>query len=80
MISTAVAPGLCKVLEAGALDPYSAKNVQRVIDLAEQVEASIGTDSNKFQVLCCSWWLVQTGGLLTLFGSLDDFEICPHRF
>lgn len=55
MVSTAVAPRLCKMLEAGALDPYSADDVRRMIDLAEQVEASIGTDSNKFQVLCCSW-------------------------
>lgn len=50
MISTAVAPRLCKMLEAGALDPYSARDVRRMIDLAEQVEASIGTDSSKFQV------------------------------
>jgi len=50
MISTAVAPRLCKMLEAGALDPYSARDIRRLIDLAEQVEASIGTDSNKFQV------------------------------
>lgn len=52
MISTAVAPRLCKLLEAGALDPYSAKNIRRMIDFTEQVEASIGTESNKFQVMC----------------------------
>ncbi|KAF8442882.1 nineteen complex-related protein 2-domain-containing protein, partial [Boletus edulis BED1] len=51
MISTAVAPRLCKMLEAGALDPYSARDVRRMIDLAEQVEASIGMDSNKFQMI-----------------------------
>lgn len=53
MISTAVAPRFCKTLEAGAFDAYSARNVRRLIDLAEQIEASIGTDSNKYQVLCC---------------------------
>lgn len=59
MISTAVAPRLCKMLQVGALDPYSARGVRRMIDLAEQVEASVGTDSNKFQVLCCdyNWWI-----------------------
>lgn len=55
MISTAIVPRLCKMLEAGALDPYSASNVQRWMDLADQVEASIGMDSNKFQVLYLLW-------------------------
>ncbi|KAG9315745.1 GCFC-domain-containing protein [Chiua virens] len=50
MISTAVVPRLCKILEA-VLDPYSAKDVRTVIDLAEQVEASIGIDNNKFQIV-----------------------------
>ena len=57
MISTAVAPRVCKMLEAGALDPYSARDARRMIDLAEQVEASIGTDGNKFQV---QWWVLVT--------------------
>ncbi|KAF8551693.1 GCFC-domain-containing protein [Imleria badia] len=51
MISTAVTPRLCKMLEVGALDPYSAMDIRRMIDLAEQVEASVGTDSNKFQMI-----------------------------
>lgn len=62
MISTAVVPRLCKIVEAGALDPYSAKDVRRMVDLAEEVEASVGTESNKFEVLCRSY---AVGGLLT---------------
>ena len=54
MISTVVVPRLCKMVEAGAFDAYSAGDVRRMIDLAEQVEASVETDSNKLQVLCCS--------------------------
>ena len=50
MISTAVVPRLCKVVEGGAFDPYSNKNLRRMVDLAEQVEASVEKDSQKFQV------------------------------
>ena len=50
MITTAVIPRLAKVLEGGAFDAYSEKHVRRVIDLAEEVEASIEPDSIKLQV------------------------------
>jgi GC-rich sequence DNA-binding factor len=50
MISTAVVPRLWKVVEGGAFDPYSTKNLRRMVDLAEQVEASVEKDSQKFQV------------------------------
>ncbi|KAI5121072.1 hypothetical protein M0805_008586 [Coniferiporia weirii] len=49
MISTAVVPRLCKVIRGGAFDPYSAKHVRILIDLAEQVEASASQD--KFEYL-----------------------------
>ncbi|KAL1760388.1 nineteen complex-related protein 2-domain-containing protein [Schizophyllum commune] len=51
MITTAVIPRLAKVLEGGAFDAYSEKHVRRVIDLAEEVEASIEPDSIKLQIL-----------------------------
>ncbi|TRM64154.1 nineteen complex-related protein 2-domain-containing protein [Schizophyllum amplum] len=51
MITTAVIPRLAKVLEGGALDVYSEKHVRRVIDLVEEVEASIERGSPKLQVL-----------------------------
>lgn len=50
MVSTAIIPLICKQLEGGALDVYSRKNVARMIDLAEEVEAGIGEDNAKYQV------------------------------
>ncbi|KAF9013201.1 nineteen complex-related protein 2-domain-containing protein [Cyathus striatus] len=41
MISTAVIPRICKIIEAGALDVYSEKHIHRMVDLAEEVEASV---------------------------------------
>ncbi|KAG1872371.1 GCFC-domain-containing protein [Suillus subalutaceus] len=58
MISTAVVPFICKVVEAGALDSYSALNTRNMINLAEQVEASIGHDNHKFQMLLKSVYSV----------------------
>lgn len=48
MISTTVVPRICKLLEAGAFDPHSIPNIRKMIDTAEQVEASIGSDHHKF--------------------------------
>lgn len=50
MISTAVIPRICKLLESGALDPYSAKDIRTLIDLAEQIELSVGREEQKFSV------------------------------
>jgi GC-rich sequence DNA-binding factor len=50
MISTAIVPRLCKIVEGGAFDPYSTNSLRRMVDLAEQVEASVERDSQKFQV------------------------------
>ena len=48
MLSTVVVPRLCKVIQGGAFDPYSDKHVNRMVDLAEQVEASVGRE--KYEV------------------------------
>ena len=50
MISTAVIPMICKVIEGGALDVYSQKHIVRMIDLAEEIEASLDPGNIKFQV------------------------------
>jgi GC-rich sequence DNA-binding factor len=50
MISTALIPRLCKIVEGGAFDAYSTKGVRRLRDLAEQLEASVEGDGTKFQV------------------------------
>ncbi|EIW80893.1 GCFC-domain-containing protein [Coniophora puteana RWD-64-598 SS2] len=51
MISTAVTPRLCKLIEGGAFDPYSNAAVRKVVDLTEQIEASIGSDHYKYLAL-----------------------------
>lgn len=50
MISTAVIPRICKILEKGGLDPYSAKDVRRLIDLCEEIEVSVPKEHLKFEV------------------------------
>lgn len=50
MISTAVIPRLCKLLEGGGFDPYSARDTRRLTNLAEQVEASVEKDNLKYEV------------------------------
>lgn len=50
MISTAVIPRLCRLLEQGALDPYSATDMRKLIDLAEQIELSVEKNNLKFEV------------------------------
>lgn len=52
MISTAVIPLICKLVDGGALDVYSSKHIRRMVDLAEEVEASVEQGSGKFQVPC----------------------------
>ncbi|KAH9841721.1 nineteen complex-related protein 2-domain-containing protein, partial [Rhodofomes roseus] len=51
MISTAVIPRLCKLLEGGAFDPYSATDVRKLTDLAEQIELSVERSNLKFEML-----------------------------
>ncbi|TFK27623.1 hypothetical protein FA15DRAFT_586077 [Coprinopsis marcescibilis] len=52
MISTAVIPRICRMIEGGALDVYSERHIRRMVDLAEEVEASIDTENHtKFHTL-----------------------------
>lgn len=53
MISTAIIPRFCKLIEGGAFDPYSAEHVRTLADVVEQIEASVQRDDLKFQV--CSY-------------------------
>jgi GC-rich sequence DNA-binding factor len=55
MISQAVIPRLCKIIENGAFDPYSMRHIRRMIDIAEQVEASVEQEGIRFQVCQTSW-------------------------
>jgi hypothetical protein len=49
MISTAVIPRTCATVEGGAFDVYSERHVKRMVDLTEEIEASVGKN-DKFQV------------------------------
>lgn len=51
MVSTAIVPRLCKIIEGGGFNPYSMKDVRTVTDLVEQVEIAVRDTANlKFQV------------------------------
>ncbi len=50
MITTAIIPRICKILEGGALDVYSEKHVKRMVDFTEEVEASVEPNNVKIQV------------------------------
>lgn len=50
MITTTVIPRICALIAGGAFDPYSMKDVRKVIDLAEQIEMSVARGETKFLV------------------------------
>jgi GC-rich sequence DNA-binding factor len=50
-ITTVVLPRLTKLLEGGAFDPFSGKDIRRLVDLAEEVEISVEKGNHKFQVI-----------------------------
>ncbi|THH00183.1 hypothetical protein EW026_g2316 [Hermanssonia centrifuga] len=68
MISTAIIPRICKIVESGAFDPYSAKDVRTLIDLAEQIESSVEKDNLKFQA--------STISTFSLIASQQSFFRC----
>ena len=51
VVSTIVLPRLSKLVEGGALDPYSSKDIRRLLHLAEDIEVSVEKDHHKFQVI-----------------------------
>jgi GC-rich sequence DNA-binding factor len=51
MVSTAIVPRLCKIIETGGFNPYSMRDVRTATDLVEQVEVAVRDTANlKFQV------------------------------
>ncbi|KAJ6462024.1 nineteen complex-related protein 2-domain-containing protein [Mycena vitilis] len=51
MVSTAMIPRICKLVEGGVFDAYSDASVRRIVDLSEEVEASVEPGNAKFLVL-----------------------------
>ncbi|KAI8994209.1 nineteen complex-related protein 2-domain-containing protein [Trametes punicea] len=82
MVSTALIPHFCRLLESGALDPYSATDVRRLVDLAEQVEASgVERQSLKFELLLKSVHAVFAAAVAATEASLAPFlELNQPRF
>lgn len=56
-ITTAVLPRLSKLIEAGALDPFSGKDTRRLVDLTEEIEISVEKSNHKFQVIAVCQFL-----------------------
>ncbi|KAH9179210.1 GCFC-domain-containing protein [Lactarius sanguifluus] len=51
IVSTTVLPRLSKLVEGGAFDPYSSKNIRRLLHLIEEIEVSVEKNHHKFQIL-----------------------------
>ncbi|KEP54034.1 putative GC-rich sequence DNA-binding factor [Rhizoctonia solani 123E] len=51
MTATAIIPRLTRLVQAGALDPYSGKHIKRLRDVVEQIEATVDADSSKLNPL-----------------------------
>ncbi|KAI0373663.1 GCFC-domain-containing protein [Pilatotrama ljubarskyi] len=81
MISTALIPRLCRIIESGGLDPYSATDIRRLVDLTEQVEASVDRQSLKFEMLLKSVYTVFNAAVAATESSLTPFlELNQPRF
>ncbi|GBE83032.1 nineteen complex-related protein 2-domain-containing protein [Sparassis latifolia] len=81
MISTAVIPRLCKLIEAGGFDPYSAKDLRKLTDLAEQVEASVEKDNFKFELLLKSVYIVLQAAVASTESFLPSYlALSKSRF
>jgi len=51
ILSTVALPRLGKLIEGGAFDPYSSKDIRRLVDLGEEIEISVEKNHHKFQVI-----------------------------
>lgn len=50
MCSTMLIPRLSALLLAGAFDPYSTSQIPHLVDMAEQLEAYVGSDNVRYLV------------------------------
>ncbi|WVR08253.1 hypothetical protein IAU60_005300 [Kwoniella sp. DSM 27419] len=84
MVSSAVVPFLVKSLEAGAYDPYSARQTRRAVDLADVVGDLTGKDSRKYTSLLKAVLGTYHSHLLdlssTVSASLSPGAIPPPAF
>ncbi|CDO69908.1 hypothetical protein BN946_scf184884.g67 [Trametes cinnabarina] len=82
MITTALIPRFCRLLEGGALDAYSSSDVRRLIDLAEQMEASgVERHSLKFELVLKAVHTVFATAVAATEASLTPFlDLNQPRF
>ncbi|KAL4245564.1 Intron Large complex component GCFC2-like protein [Abortiporus biennis] len=73
MISTAILPRICKIVERGGLDPYSAKDIRRLIDLAEEIEISVAKDHAKFEMLFKAVFIVFQKAVTSTNSTLERY-------
>ncbi|KAE9393862.1 hypothetical protein BT96DRAFT_978753 [Gymnopus androsaceus JB14] len=78
MVSTSIIPRLSKIVEYGALDVYSSSHIRRVVDLAEEFQASVSEvdqGTRKLQIffkaviMCFTNAVSDTESLLAKFTS-----------
>ncbi|KAI9512388.1 nineteen complex-related protein 2-domain-containing protein [Russula earlei] len=72
-IMTTVLPRLTKLIEGGALDPYSGKDIRRLVDLAEEVETSVEKGNHKFQMFLKAAFSIFEEAVNDLISSQDPF-------
>ncbi|KAG7445800.1 uncharacterized protein BT62DRAFT_950695 [Guyanagaster necrorhizus] len=78
MITTAILPRMCKLLGGGALDVYSAGDIRRMVNITEEVEASIEPGNTKIHMLFKTILtlfddtIAETEALVSKYRSLDQ--------
>ncbi|TBU23747.1 GCFC-domain-containing protein [Dichomitus squalens] len=81
MITTALIPRVCRIIESGGLDPYSAKDIRRLIDLSEEIEVSVDKQNQKFELLLKSVYTVFNTAITEIETTLAPFiELNQPRF
>ncbi|KAJ7818525.1 nineteen complex-related protein 2-domain-containing protein [Mycena olivaceomarginata] len=72
MVSTAVIPRICKLVEGGMFDAYSDAGVRRILDLSEEVEASVELGNPKLLVLSKTVLAVFQAAIADTTAGLDE--------
>ncbi|KAH9980300.1 nineteen complex-related protein 2-domain-containing protein [Lactifluus volemus] len=73
IISTAIIPRLSNLIEGGAFDPFSSRDIRRAVNLAEEVEISVEKGNYKFQMFLKAFLGVFQDTVNSLRSSQDPF-------
>ncbi|XP_006462556.1 hypothetical protein AGABI2DRAFT_179259 [Agaricus bisporus var. bisporus H97] len=83
MISTAVIPRICKIIEGGGLNAYSGRHIRRIIDFIEEIEASVEENNVKLQNLRKSTMMIFQNAVTdteNLISKYDSVIKGPSQF